>query len=322
MARSIQAAVLSKDANFLTIFQEVTSKLAVEVIELDDARRYLDLISQEPFDLLILDCRGFPKARHLVAGIREMSANREAIFIIAADQDEPGAANVFGEHVRLAEPVTREQVKLHLQDALPVIRERHRYYDRHPLEIDVFIACDAKNWGLTAKSINLSEGGLALQLPQHIHLGAEDIAKINFELPEGGGKIEAAAQLTWSNNDLEAGFRFKPLTPSNSARLSAWLNQHAMPLPGAARKQFVESWLAEHGKESGTIIISAGLRSRLLPQKKAETLVEPAPEPVIAPAPESPAGKPGKKWWYAVGVIGFLLGIAAGIAIAKIVHLL
>jgi len=324
MAKAIQVAVLSKDTVFLSIFQDITSKLALELVELDDAARYLDLISQEPFDILILDCHGSSGAKHLVSTVRQASANREAILMIATNPDEMSAALDFGTHVALARPVTHELAERRLRDALPVIQERHRRYDRHPLEMDVFIACDAKNWGLTAKSVNLSEGGVAVQLPQWIDLSIEDVVRIIFQLPdEGTGQIETAASLSWINNDLQAGFRFKPLTLSNSARLSAWLNQHAAPRPGAARKQIVESWLTQHGKESGTVIISAGLRSQLLPQRKPATPpAEDMGKQIRTTTPESTGKTSSRFRWYLIVIAGFLLGIVIGLVAAKVIHLL
>lgn len=319
MAKSIQAAVLSADASLVSIFQEAALKYQVELIDLDDALRFMDLVSQEPYDLMVLDCRGLAGAKHLISAIRQASANREAILLIASDKDESSATRDFGKHLSLAAPFSSEQAERHIREALPIIEERHRHYDRHPIEIAVSVICEHKNWGLEARSVNLSEGGIAVQLPQMVDLGLDDVVRISFDLPEQGGKIEGPAALAWINNDLLSGFRFKALTPANSARLTAWLNLHA-PLPGAVRKEIVESWLAQHGKESGTVVISAGLARQFRPEPKANPKPEIIPEEPLKQMSETLEPPKTKFGW--TMVLTFFAGIVIGLLLLQLFHLL
>jgi len=318
MARSIQAALLSADTSLVSIFQQAASTFQIELIELDDALRFMDLVSQEPQDLMVLDCRGLAGAKHLVSAIRQASANREAILLIASDMDESSATSAFGKHLPLTMPFSSEQAEKHLREALPIIEERHRHFDRHPIDIPVSVICEHKNWGLEVRSVNLSEGGIALQLPQVVDLGIEDVVHISFELPEHGGKIEGPATLAWINNDLLAGFRFKALTPGNSAKLSAWLNQHA-PLPGAVRKEIVESWLAQHGKESGTVVISAGLAKQFRSEPKT-------PKPESVPVQAEPnqisdtLSRPKRKLGWMV-LASFFAGMVIGLLLLRLFHI-
>src|ERR1051326_2054778 len=318
MARSIQAALLSADTSLVSIFQQAASTFQIELIELDDALRFMDLVSQEPQDLMVLDCRGLAGAKHLVSAIRQASANREAILLIASDMDESSATSAFGKHLPLAMPFSSDQAERHLREALPIIEERHRHFDRHPIDMQVSVICEHKNWGLEVRSVNLSEGGIALQLPQMVDLGIEDVVHISFELPEHGGKIEGPATLALINNDLLAGFRFKVLTPGNSAKLSAWLNQHA-PLPGAVRKEIVESWLAQHGKESGTVVISAGLARQFRSEPKT-----PKPEIIPEELPKQISEtleRPKTKFGWTM-VLTFFAGIVIGLLLLQLFHLL
>jgi DNA-binding response OmpR family regulator len=320
MARSIQAALLSRDASLISLLQQAATQLQIELLEIDDGMRYIDLVSQEPFDVLVLDCRGSPAAKHFVATVREASANREAIFMIAADPEGESPPSTLGKHVLLTPPFSVTQMEEHLRAALPIIHERHRNYDRLPVGVEVQIICEEKNWGLDAISLNLSEGGIAVQLPQRIHLELEEAVRISFELPEHGGKIEASAVLAWMNNDLHAGFRFKPLTPSNSAKLSTWLNQHAAPEPGVARKQIVESWLAQHGKESGTVIIGAGMRDQIFAKPKLEPAVATAQPEASLEHEALPAVAPKRKLNWRTIII-FAIGIALGLLMSRLLRL-
>jgi hypothetical protein len=313
--------MLSKDSALTSLIQAATSKLDIQLLEMDDALRFMDLVSQEPFDLLLVDCEGLPAGKHLVSTLRQSSANREAFFMIAGAPEGPGAMTGFGTHVVLSKPVTPEKAGHCLREAMQVMQERHRRYQRHHVEMDVLVTCQTKNWQLRAKSMTLGEAGMGLQLPQHVDLGSEDVVSLSFQLPESHDRFELSANLVWINNDVQAGFRFKPLTTSNSAKLSAWLNQHAPPLPGASRKEIVESWLAKHGSATDTVVISAGARRQILSEEKAT----PEPNPVEAAVAPTPAPEARNSIVSARTIVfivaSFFLGMVACFLLSRLYHL-
>ena len=312
--------MLSRDPSFTEVIQGAASKLDIQLLEMDDILRYIDLVSQEPFDLVLLDCEGSPAGKHLLSTLRQISANREAVFMIAGAQDEASAISGLGSNVNLPKPLTPQMAQQHLRDAVQLMQERRRQYDRHTVEIDVLVTCDSKNWEVRAKSMALGEGGMGVQLPQRIDLGPEDAVRLAFQLPGTHDKFEIFANLAWIDNDMQAGFRFKPLTTSNAAKLSAWLNQHA-PLPGGSRKEIVESWLAQHGSATDTVVISAGMRKQMLPEKKTPaTPAGPAITEILPDAPKAQStGSSTKSFWYMV--VSFLVGLTAGFALSRIYHL-
>src|SRR5437868_12092164 len=76
--QSLNAAILSGDAQFTAVIRDVLSPHSIELAELDEVLRFIDLISREPFDLVVLDCEGLPAVKQLVSTVRQSSANREA----------------------------------------------------------------------------------------------------------------------------------------------------------------------------------------------------------------------------------------------------
>jgi len=193
---------------------------------------------------------------------------------------------------------------------------------RHPMETDVLLRSDSKKLQLKTSSYCIGEGGIGLQLQQRLELGTSDVVRLSFQLPGTNSNLEPSATLAYINTDLQAGFRFEPLTTSNSAKLSAWLNQQAPPPAGTPRKELVEAWLAEHGKESGTVVISAAIGKQLLAEKlaaekAAAASVPAAPTPIpvpMAPVKRSRAAVVG----YVLG--GFGLGLITGVLLASFLH--
>src|SRR3954468_10454712 len=88
MAQSLNAAVLSKDAQFTSVVRDALSPHEIELSEMDDVLRFIDLVSQQPLDLIVLDCEGLPAAKQVITTLRQSSADREAVLIVAAPQGD------------------------------------------------------------------------------------------------------------------------------------------------------------------------------------------------------------------------------------------
>src|SRR3954451_14379266 len=288
MAQSLNAAVLSKDAQFVAVIREVLAPHEIELSELDDAMRFIDLVSQQPQDLVVLDCEGTSAIKQLVSTVRQNSANREAVVIVAGLQGDAEPIMAAGANVLLSKPLPPAKAQQFLHEAVEVIRKRHRQYVRHPLEIGVLLTSESKKLRIEAKSYSIGEGGMGLQLEQHLELGPQDVVRLSFQLPGTNTGLEISATMVYINSDFQAGFRFQPLSTANSAKLNAWLNKQAPPPAGTPRKELVEQWLAEHGKESGTVVISAAIGKQLLAEKMAAEQAAAASAPKAAGAVVEP----------------------------------
>ena len=323
--QSLNAAILSGDAQFTAVIRDVLSPHSIELAELDEVLRFIDLISREPFDLVVLDCEGLPAVQQLVSTVRQSSANRETVLIVAGVQGDTAPITAAGANVILSKPLPAAKAQQFLHEAVEVIKKRHRQYVRHPVETEVLLVSEGKKLQIKTKSYSIGEGGMGLQLEDRLDLGPKDMVRLIFQLPGTNIGLEILAVMVYINTDLQAGFRFEPLSTANAARLTAWLNQQAPPPAGTPRKELVEQWLAEHGKESGTVVISAAVGKQLLAEKlaaeKASAASAPkasAPlvaEPVAEAQPKAPRAK-----MIAYTVVVFLLGLASGVVLAKFLH--
>jgi hypothetical protein len=301
----IEAAMLSRDAAVTTVFREATAPLDIQLLDLNESSRFLDLVSQEPFDLVLVDCDGSAADRELISTLRQRSANREAVFMIAAPPEAAGELAAVGASVVLRKPVDLRTVRQYLQDAMRVIFQRQRFYARYPVDMDVVVKFPKR---LQGKGKDLGEGGIALQLPERIELGPDELAHISFTFPGSDEKFEASAKLAWINNDMQAAFAFAGLSAAESARLAGWLHKQEAPPP---QGPIVEAWLAKQGSGGETVVISPGLRERILATKP----VVPKPQPVSLEQQPASASLRNKLILY--GAIALALGILLGVIIAK-----
>jgi transcriptional regulator with GAF, ATPase, and Fis domain len=95
---------------------------------------------------------------------------------------------------------------------------QQRYF-RVTVEIPVRLLMDGEE--ITATSVNISSGGLAVQCPVTLAHGAS--MDISFTLPEGEAPIEAKAKLAWSGPEGLAGLSIVEIHPALERELQQWL---------------------------------------------------------------------------------------------------
>ncbi len=179
MAQTLNAAVLSRDTQFTAVIRDALSPNGIDLVDLDDVLRFIDLISQEPFDLVVLDCEGLPAAKHVVTTLRQQGANREAVLLVAAPQGDPSPIMAAGANVILPKPLAPAKAQQFLHEAIEVIRKRHRQYVRHPLEADVLLQSEAKKLQMKVRSYSIGEGGIGLFLQERPELGNRDVVRLS-----------------------------------------------------------------------------------------------------------------------------------------------
>src|SRR5439155_23588536 len=111
------------------------------------------------------------------------------------------------------------------------------------------------------KCVYIYVGCIEVQLPENIELATVELLHIAFAFPASDEIFEASAKLAWMNNDRQAAFVFAGLTAAESARLAGWLHKQEEPPP---QGPIVEAWLAKQGSGGETVVISPGLRDRIL----------------------------------------------------------
>src|SRR5207244_7505107 len=139
MAKIVEAAMLARDPAVTTLFRDATTPLDIQLLDLNESSRFLDLVSQEPFDLLLVDCDGSEADKQLIATLRQRSANREAVFMIAAPPEVAGELAAVRASAGLTQPANLRMVKQYLQRRQGVDFLRARCFAPYPVEIGVAV---------------------------------------------------------------------------------------------------------------------------------------------------------------------------------------
>lgn len=223
---TLQALLYIRDPELLSVFHQALTERGIESLEMDDPLRYLDLLANEHFDLLVVDWDGTEPGLEVLAQARQRSANRDAVLMLATTERDPERFLQRGANLILYKPLTREALERHLRSAHLLMQDERRRYNRHPVQIPVAVRTpDGRQ--VMGTGFSLSEGGMALQFPER--LSTRDLLRLEFVLPQEKAPLQLTGKLAWVNSDLHTGIRFVQLTPDVREQLRGWLERNAPP---------------------------------------------------------------------------------------------
>ncbi len=222
----LQALLFSNDADLVAVFDQALTGLKIESLHLDDPLRFLDLLANEHFDLLVVDWDGTEHGLEVLAQSRQRSANRDAIVMLATTERDPARFLERGANLILYKPLTLQALERHLRSAHLLMQDERRRYNRYAIELPVAIRTPEGRQVL-GKGYSLSEGGIALQFSER--LDTQGVLQVEFVLPQEKLAMQLTGKLAWVNSDLHTGIRFVRLTSETREQLTGWLERYASP---------------------------------------------------------------------------------------------
>ncbi len=217
----LASLLISGDVAVQHVLGPTLEKLAINVEVCDDVDPGKNILRNEKFDAVIVDCDDLQGGTALLQGLRQTASNKNSVaFAIVNGRTTTQQAFEMGANFVLQKPITQLNASRCFNAALGFMERERRRYFRHPVEIAVKILFgEARE--LKAKSSNISEGGMAIRVVGPFP--KEPIAKIQFELPEKKLAIECRAEMAWADGMGCAGLRFLDLAPSYKHQLETWL---------------------------------------------------------------------------------------------------
>ena len=231
---AVQALLYSRDPQCVEVFSEAASALGIELLEIEDPQRFADLASGQPFDLLIVDCAKAEDWNLLLPKLRRSAANRDAVVIAVSEQQNAKHLLEYGASMPVCKPLSLEAVRRHLRAVLPAIAREQRRYNRYAVKMKVLLSRDAPK-SMEALAVNLSEGGILLQLRERIDPAPKETLSLSFSLPWTSEMLELQGHLAWISSDLRAGIRFLPGAKDSLAKIASWLKAYAVQSEASAK---------------------------------------------------------------------------------------
>jgi|HubBroStandDraft_1064217.scaffolds.fasta_scaffold01070_13 DNA-binding response OmpR family regulator len=222
---NLQSLLLSSDEKTIRILRRVLSDLDISVEHCSDADDAIRRITRQRFEAIIVDAAS-PEASSVLRGAQAAPVNKRALTIVLVESSV-GLKGGFemGAHFVLHKPFAVERAKASFRAVRALMKRERRVKMRVPVEIPV--ECSGKGQ-YTAKTIDLCEGGMALQFSGRV--AKESSLHFSLELPGMNKKLEIAGELAWEGHGRQAGVRFKDATDEQRNILRQWLNSQ-LPEP-------------------------------------------------------------------------------------------
>jgi len=185
----------------------------------------LDLLDTSKFDAIIVDCDDVAGGTDVLAGVQQAPSNKRAIAIALINgTTSMRAAFEMGAHFALDKPVTLERVLRSLRAAHGFMITEQRRYFRHAVSSKAYLSFGVVR-DLTCNVTNVSDGGMAIALGEHISPGW--VVDVRLELPGTSDVVEVKGEFAWSDGKGNAGVRFVYLPIESKRSLGRWLGERA-----------------------------------------------------------------------------------------------
>jgi hypothetical protein len=172
------------------------------------------------FHAIIVDVAFDERLSTLLDVIRCCPSNENAVTFAIVDSRVRCGSQIRPNFV-IQRPLTKLLISSTLKAALGLIIRDYRRYFRFPLKTAARIQVDGGS-STPCELMNISEGGLALNLCPPLELGARVMAR--FKLPGAPGEFNVEAEVCWSDGKCRAGLHFRSLTSDQKTELQKWLS--------------------------------------------------------------------------------------------------
>jgi hypothetical protein len=224
------ALLVSGDLTVIRQISGTMQRFALSLQICSDLERAARLLSTRKFHAVVVDVAFEQRLSDLLDTVRRTPSNQSAVTFAIIDShvrtDFAIQPNFF-----LQRPLTNLLLSSTLKAALGSIIRDYRRYFRFPLKEAADIQT-ADGMQISCELMNISEGGLALNLCSPLELGARIVT--HFKLPGAPGEFNVEAEVCWSDGKCRAGLHFCSLTPEQSTELQKWLStkiEESLPQP-------------------------------------------------------------------------------------------
>lgn len=222
---TLKSLMLCSDEKIVRLLRRTLGDLDIGVELCAGSEVALRKLTRERFEAIVVDCAD-DGAPQVLRSARSAPCNRQAVAV-AIVEPKVGLKSAFetGAHFVLYKPVSSERAKSSFRAARALMKSERRRNARVAVQIPVVLRNLDGGANLKVTTIDLSEGGMAVQIPKRNRpTGRWQIA---FTLPGTEISLELPAELAWEGNSSQAGLRFQALTPENLRHLRDWLKQNS-----------------------------------------------------------------------------------------------
>ena len=221
----LKSLLLCSDEKIVRVLRRVLGDLEIEVELCSNADAALRKLTRQRFEAIIADLSD-DGASEVLSSARNAPCNKQAVAV-AIVEPIVGLKGVFqiGAHFVLYKPVSSERAKSSFRAARALMKSERRRNVRVPVQIPVVMRSPEVCGNMKVTTIDLSEGGMAIALPNRRRPSGR--WQIAFTLPGTEGELEIPAEFAWEGAREQGGLRFLQTSTEATSRLREWLKQNS-----------------------------------------------------------------------------------------------
>jgi c-di-GMP-binding flagellar brake protein YcgR len=222
---SLKALLLCSDDKIVRVLRRTLGDLDIAVELCPNADAALRKLTRQRYEAIIVDCAG-EGSEEVLRSSRNAPCNKQAVAV-AILEPVVGLKVAFGigAHFVLYKPVSVERAKSSFRAARALMKSERRRNTRVAVQIPVVMRNLAGGANLKVTTTDLSEGGLAVALPQGRHPAGR--WQIVMTLPGSDSALEIPGELAWEGTGSQAGVRFQAMSMETEYHLREWIKQNS-----------------------------------------------------------------------------------------------
>jgi hypothetical protein len=210
--------LLSRDPRLIATLRSVCANVGISLTMCSGSAEAAAMLARCKFYGVIIDCAEPEVATKVLQTVRASSSSRNAISIVISDN----SAGMPGGMFVLREPVAVDLATRTLRAAKGLMLNEFGRYFRHPVRLPVLITRDSGG-ELQATSVNVSQGGLAVQSAGLSVIAPRDAVRARLTLPGSGTCIETKGKVAWTCAPGRAGIHCEGISPRDRQQMEEWL---------------------------------------------------------------------------------------------------
>ena len=226
---SLQALLVSRDADAVSVLQRVMHDLDVESEVCAELQPAVERLAKGATSAVVVDY-DVEHATELLKLMRQNYAGSCVALAMVKGLASIQAAYDMGANFVLIKPVSIAAASRSLGEATALVG---RMTHRSPrLVVPTLVYVSFEGGHDPAIILDISEGGMAIQAVHPVL--AEGPLRLQFELPGSSDNMSLSAEIVWADSSGRAGLRFLDLAPDEQRCLCDWVRINgSRPQPAA-----------------------------------------------------------------------------------------
>ena len=217
------------DAEAIQVLTRILKDMSIAVENCGNPAAAAVRLSEQRYDVLVVDCKDEAAAIALIAHTRGTLANRSVVAIALVDaKTNESAVTASAVSFVLYKPISAERATSSIQAVRSLIRYERRHGRRIPVDADTSLDYAATQ-NIAARLVDISEEGIAVQSQSRLPVCGK--VYFQFVLPGQTSSVRLSGEVLRQDASGRAGIRFVDVPKASRRILNEWLQANPARQP-------------------------------------------------------------------------------------------